>query len=67
MAKRTVAQYFDDLDGSPIEPGQTVKFGIGKQAFEIDLSDENASRLRDALAPYIAAGRRISGRSRPRQ
>ena len=33
--------------------------------YTIDLSDENAARLRDALAPYIAAARRV-GRGRGR-
>jgi hypothetical protein len=46
----------DDVDGSAAS--QTITFGIDRQRFEIDLSDANATALRDLLAPYIAAGRR---------
>jgi hypothetical protein len=53
----------DDVDGSAAS--QTITFGIDRQRFEIDLSDANATALRDVLAPYIAAGRRT--RPRPRR
>ena len=32
--------------------------------YEIDLSQDNATRLREVLAPYIAAARRSSSRGR---
>ena len=34
--------------------------------YQIDLSDENAAKLRDALAPYIGAARKAGGRGRGR-
>jgi hypothetical protein len=46
----------DDIDGS--EPAQTVHFALDGEAYEIDLSEEHAAALRDALAPWIAAARR---------
>lgn len=46
----------DDVDGSAAS--QTIRFGIDGNRFEIDLSDANATALRERLAPYIAAGRR---------
>lgn len=64
MAQKVVVQLVDDLDGSSIEPGtgSTVSFAIDGTSYEIDLSDENAGKLRDALAPYLKAGRRVGGR-----
>lgn len=62
MARRIVHQLVDDLDGSVLEigEGETVLFSLDGVAYEIDLTDENAQRLRDALAPYVGAGRSIS-------
>ncbi|HEY7224382.1 MAG TPA: Lsr2 family protein [Micromonosporaceae bacterium] len=61
MAKTTIVQLVDDLDGS--EAIETVKFGLDGYAYEIDLSQKNASKLRDALSRYIEHGSRISGRA----
>ena len=65
MARRIVHQLVDDLDGTVLEigSGETVLFSLDGTAYEIDLTDENAAALRDALAPYIAAGRSVSARS----
>jgi hypothetical protein len=52
----------DDLDGS--EASETVKFGLDGADFEIDLSADNAAKLRDALAVYVGHGRRVGGRRR---
>ena len=64
MARRIVHQLVDDLDGTVLEvgAGETVLFSLDGTAYEIDLTDENAAALRDALAPYIAAGRSVSAR-----
>jgi hypothetical protein len=57
----------DDLDGGPAT--ETVEFALDGKRFAIDLSGRNASALKKALAPYVAAGRRLStpkhGRGRP--
>jgi hypothetical protein len=53
----------DDLDGS--EAHETVTFGLDGSAYEIDLSDRNAKKLRDALSLYTASARR-SGRRQAR-
>lgn len=45
--------------------GETVLFSLDGTAYEIDLTDQNAAALRDALAPYVAAGRSVSTRSAP--
>ena len=58
MAQKVQTLVVDDLDGSEAEG--TVRFGLDGTEYEIDLSTEHARQLRDALAPYIAAARRIS-------
>ena len=60
MAQRIVYRLEDDLDSS--EAAETIVFGIDSVSYEIDLSEENGQRLRDLLAPYVAAGRRVGGR-----
>ncbi|WEK14886.1 MAG: Lsr2 family protein [Candidatus Microbacterium phytovorans] len=65
MARRIVHQLVDDLDGTVLEvgDGETVLFSLDGTAYEIDLTDENAAALRDALSPYIAAARSVSART----
>lgn len=61
MAKTTIVQLVDDLDGG--EAAETVRFGLDGYGYEIDLSQKNAKKLRDALAPYVENGQRVSARS----
>lgn len=65
MARRIVHQLVDDLDGSVLEigEGETVLFSLDGIAYEIDLTEQNAAALRDALAPYIGAARSVSTRA----
>lgn len=62
MAQKTVVQLIDDLDGSTNDSIETVAFGLDGVAYEIDLSDDNAGRLRDALDEFVASARRTGGR-----
>lgn len=57
MAKKHITQLIDDLDGTVIDDGTTVHFSLEGRAYEIDLSEDNAKKLRDAFQPFIAAGR----------
>jgi hypothetical protein len=57
MAQRVLTSFIDDLDGS--EADGTIQFGLDGKPLEIDLSAANAARLRDVLAPYIAAGTKV--------
>jgi len=63
MAQQVQVSFVDDIDGSVAEG--TVSFVLDKTAFEIDLSDSNATKLRESLAPYISAARRTDGGTRP--
>lgn len=68
MARRIVHQLVDDIDGAVLEvgTGETVLFSLDGVAYEIDLTDDHAAQLREALAPYIGAGRKVSGAARAR-
>ena len=61
MAKKTVVMVVDDITGDtlPENQGQTVRFGLDGQDYEIDLSAEHAAEFRDAVRKYIHAGRRV--------
>lgn len=62
MAKKTITILTDDLDGQELPAGtRSTRFALDGVEYEIDLSAENARALADALAPYIAAGRRVGG------
>jgi hypothetical protein len=61
VAQRTVVQLVDDLTGEELAEGETVGFGLDGATYEIDLSSDNAQRLRDAMAPYVGAARRTGG------
>ena len=60
MARQTTVTLVDDLDGSEAE--EQVEFSVDGRSYEIDLSMVNASRLRDALAPFVSAARRTGAR-----
>lgn len=63
MARQIIHQLVDDLDGTVLTPGQgeSITFAVDGVAYEIDLSPTHADQFRQALAPYIAAGRRLRG------
>ncbi len=62
MAQKVQTLFIDDLDGSAAEG--TVRFGLDGTEYEIDLNAGHAQQLREALAAYVRAGRRVSGGSR---
>jgi hypothetical protein len=61
MAQRVNVVLVDDLDGQ--EASETVAFAVDGAQYEIDLSADNADKLREALAPYIAHARRANSSS----
>jgi Lsr2 len=56
MAQKTIVQLIDDLDQGAAD--ETVTFGLDGTSYEIDLSANNAAKLRDSLAVYVANARR---------
>lgn len=65
--KKVIEQLVDDISGDVISDntGETVYFALDGKSYEIDLGEENAAKLRSALEPYIAAGRRTSALQAP--
>lgn len=62
MAQQVVVSLIDDINGDVAN--ETVAFALDGKSYEIDLSDANANKLREALAEYIEAARRPSGTNR---
>jgi hypothetical protein len=56
VAQKTVVTLVDDLDGG--SAAETVAFALDGTAYEIDLSAENAARLRDAFAEWVGHARK---------
>ena len=59
MTQVTTVRLVDDLDGT--EADESISFALDGVALEIDLSNDNAEKLRDIFAPYIAAARPEGG------
>jgi hypothetical protein len=64
LAQKTLIQLVDDLDGTALVDGEgkTVTFALEGVSYEIDLSQGHIDELTAALAPYVAAGRKVNGR-----
>lgn len=62
MAQHFQTRYIDDLDGTDLgETANIISFTFDGKDYSVDLSDENAETFRQAIAPYISAGRRVTG------
>ena len=59
MATMTTVSLVDDLDGTVA--AETVAFALDGANYEIDLTDKNAKKLRDALTNFVEHARRIDG------
>lgn len=57
MARRVITQYFDDIDDTALDEDQvnTVRFSVEGSHYVIDLSEDNAVRFLELLAPYVEA------------
>lgn len=64
MARQTIELLIDDLDGSRLGEGEgdTVTFALQGSEYSIDLSSQHIDELNAALAKYVAAAQKISGR-----
>ncbi len=59
MAQKVQVVLVDDLDGGTAD--ETVTFSLDGVSYEIDLSHDNASALRDSFATYVGHARRVGG------
>jgi hypothetical protein len=62
MAQKVLVQLVDDLDGTSSTDIATVTFGLDGVSYEIDLTEGNATNLREHLSEFIASARRTGGR-----
>ncbi|TYC96616.1 Lsr2 family protein [Arthrobacter echini] len=60
MAQRVQVELVDDLTGEVAQ--ETVRFGVDGTEYEIDLTTENADKLRATLTGYADKGRKAAGR-----
>lgn len=61
MAQKVQVVLLDDLDGGTAD--ETVSFSLDGVSYEIDLSADNATKLRDSFAEWVGHARRVGGRS----
>lgn len=61
MAQKVQVMLVDDIDGG--EASETVSFSLDGSSYEIDLSQDNATTMREAFATYAGQARRSA---RPR-
>ena len=66
VARKMQITLEDDLTGEALEDGagDTVTFALDGTSYEIDLSDDNATEMREALSRYTAAARKVSASGR---
>ncbi|GAA3750401.1 histone-like nucleoid-structuring protein Lsr2 [Micromonospora maritima] len=62
MARQEIVKLFDDITGEDITDQRgagRVEFEVGGKRYEVDLSTKNQDALKEALEPFISAGRRV--------
>ncbi|MGW5453887.1 histone-like nucleoid-structuring protein Lsr2 [Nocardia sp. NPDC003979] len=62
MARKVVVTLVDDFDGTSAAE-ETVTFGIDGHTYEIDLSETNATKLRNTFEQWVPYARR-TGRAK---
>lgn len=62
MAQRVQVMLVCDLHDDETPAGETVEFAVDGAAYEIDVCETHASELRERLAGYVGAARRVGGR-----
>ncbi|MFC0112575.1 histone-like nucleoid-structuring protein Lsr2 [Kibdelosporangium aridum] len=62
MAQKVLVQLVDDLDGTSSDDITTVTFGLDGVTYEIDLTANNAAKLRNQLGDFVDHARRTGGR-----
>ncbi|MGA6206606.1 histone-like nucleoid-structuring protein Lsr2 [Nocardia testacea] len=66
MARKVIVELVDDYDGTSIAE-ETVTLALDGVTYEIDLSADNAEKLRDTLGSWTAHARRVGGRAKSKQ
>lgn len=63
MAKKVTVTLIDDVD-QETAADESVEFGLDGVTYEIDLSEDNAAKLREQLDFWIEHARKVGGRKR---
>lgn len=64
MAQKFHVRYLDDIYGTDLgDHANTISFAVEGKEYSIDLSDDNVQAFREAVAPYIEAGHRVTGKN----
>ena len=63
MAKKVTVELIDDFDGKS-KAQETVLFSVDGVEYEIDLSNKNASKLREAFEQWTEPARKVGRISR---
>jgi Lsr2 len=59
MVQRAHTLLTDDVDGG--EAAETVRFALDGVEYEIDLNEQHARELREAVSRFVDAARRVGG------
>jgi len=62
MAQRIQVLLVCDMHDDETPGTETVTFGLDGASYEIDLCEQHGGQLRERMAPYVGAGRRIGSR-----
>ena len=60
MAKQTVVQLVDDVDGKALTDAVTIRFGIDGKSYEFDTSSTHAKEFHKIVDKYVEVSRRVS-------
>ena len=63
MSQKVTVTLVDDIDDDSVA-AETVEFAVDGVSYEIDLSDENATRLRNDFAMWTGHARKVASRRR---
>lgn len=62
MARRSVVETYDDIDGTPLETeGETISFAADGVEYTIDLNKKNAKDFRKKIDYYVEHATRVGG------
>ena len=62
MAQRVQVILVCDVHEAETPGTQTITFGLDGASYEIDVCDQHANELRDAVGRYVGLGRKAAGR-----
>jgi hypothetical protein len=60
MAQKVQVIKTDDLENDDVPADETISFALDGTTYEIDLSEKNATEMRDALSRYVQAARKVT-------